>query len=122
MILPAWPRLVAPLHWAELAGKEEEMSDLYMVLRRYGPPYRAGKPLEEQPEWQPHRVFMNDLEARGFVRLAGPLGGGNDVLLVFRANNAEEIDKILIGDPWTSSGVLTTVRIERWNLRVGHVE
>jgi uncharacterized protein YciI len=108
---------------AEYAAEEdEEMPALYMVLRRYGPPHQAGKPLEQQAEWEAHRVFMNDLEARGAVRLAGPLEGGEDVLLVFRADSAEEIEKALAADPWTTSGILATTRIERWLLRMGRVE
>jgi len=95
--------------------------NLFAVIRRYGPPYDPQKPLEAQPDWEAHRVFMNTLEAEGFARLAGPLEGTGDVLLVFRAERMEEVDQRLKADPWTQSGILSTERILRWELRLGTV-
>jgi uncharacterized protein YciI len=94
---------------------------LFAVIRRYGPPYARGLPLEDQQDWEAHRVFMSALEADGFVRLGGPLEEREDVLLVFRAKDKEEIERRLAGDPWTKSGVLSTVRVSRWSLRIGEV-
>jgi uncharacterized protein YciI len=96
--------------------------DLFAVMRRYGPPYDPGQPLEAQPEWEAHRVFMNALEADGLARLAGPLEGGDDVLLVFRCGSREAVEQQLAGDPWTRSGILSTTRIARWDLRLGRVD
>jgi uncharacterized protein YciI len=94
---------------------------LFAVIRRYGPPYDPQKPLEAQLDWEGHRIFMNALEAEGLARLAGPLEGTSEVLLVFRAESSDEIDERLEADPWTRSGILSTVRIARWNLRLGEV-
>jgi hypothetical protein len=63
----------------------ESRKSLFVVIRRYGPPYDPQKPLEAQLDWEGHRLFMNALEAEGLARLAGPLEGTTDVLLVFRA-------------------------------------
>jgi uncharacterized protein YciI len=94
---------------------------LFMVVRRYGGPYDPASPLEEQLDWQSHRAFMNASEAQGLARLAGPLEGGEDVLLIFRANSRDAIERHLAADPWTQSGILSTIRIARWNLRLGQV-
>jgi len=52
----------------------------------------------------------------------GPLDQGREeVLLVFRGESAAEIERELADDPWTNSGLLTTIRIARWNLRLGEV-
>jgi uncharacterized protein YciI len=99
----------------------QSKKSLFVVIRRYGPPYDPQKPLEEQLDWEGHRIFMNALEAEGLARLAGPLEGTGEVLLVFRADNEAEIDKRLEADPWTRSGILSTTRIARWNLRLGGV-
>jgi uncharacterized protein YciI len=99
----------------------ESSKSLFVVIRRYGPPYDPQKPLEAQPEWEAHRVFMNALEAEGLACLAGPLEETAEVLLVFRAENAGEIERRLRADPWTQSGILSTERILRWNLRLGEV-
>jgi uncharacterized protein len=97
------------------------MPCLFAVIRRYGPPYDPQKPLQAQPEWEGHRVFMNALEAEGLARLAGPLIGSGEVLLICRAGSADEIEERLAADPWTRSGILATVRIAKWDLRVGAV-
>ena len=99
----------------------ESSRSLFAVIRRYGPPYDPQKPLEAQPEWEAHRVFMNQLETAGLARLAGPFEETAEVLLIFRAENKEEIDRRLEADPWTQSGILSTERILRWNLWLGEV-
>ena len=99
----------------------ESRKKLFAVTRRYGPPYDPQKPLEAQLDWEEHRIFMNALEAEGLARLGGPLEGTTEVLLVFRAESEDEIDARLRADPWTHSGILSTTRIVRWNLRLGEV-
>jgi uncharacterized protein YciI len=97
------------------------MQHLFVVIRRYGPPYAPDLPLEEQQDWEAHRALMNALEAEGLVRLGGPLEEREDVLLIFRAKSKVEIERRLAEDPWTKSGILSTARISRWNLRIGEV-
>ena len=97
------------------------MHHLFVVIRRYGPPYARGLPLEEQQDWEAHRAFMNALEAEGLVRLGGPLEEREDVLLIFRADNGTEIERRLADDPWTKSDILSTERISRWEVRIGKV-
>ena len=96
-------------------------SGLFVVIRRYGPPYDPRQPLEAQLDWEGHRVFMNALEAEGLARLGGPMEETGEVLLVFRAVNADEVERRLAEDPWTRSGILTTTRVARWNVRIGEV-
>ncbi len=72
---------------------------ILIFICRYVPPYDAERPLETQLEWERHRAFMNVLEAEGMVRLGGPLEGAGEVLLVFRAVDATEIDQRLADDP-----------------------
>ena len=97
------------------------MQHLFVVIRRSGPPYASGLPLEKRRDWEAHRAFMNTLEAEGLVRLGGPLEEREDVLLVFRAKDKDDIERRLADDPWTKSGLLSTARISRWNLRIGEV-
>lgn len=94
---------------------------LFLVFRRYGPPYNAQKPLEAQPEWKEHRAFINRADADGLVRLAGPLGDIGEVLLIVRAADQQQVERCLATDPWTRSGILSTTRIVEWHLRHGEV-
>jgi uncharacterized protein YciI len=75
--------------------------------------------MEEQDEWHSHAVFMTALHRDGFVLLGGPLEGTPDVLLIARANDADEIRSRLSDDSWTRNGLLQIKRIVPWTLRLG---
>ena len=98
------------------------MKDLFAVTRTRGPNWKPARALEEQQDWIPHAAFMNALHAEGFVLLGGPLEGTPDVLLIIRAENAEEIRSRLEADCWTSNGLLTIKQIVPWTLRLGKIE
>jgi len=55
--------------------------------------------MEAQKNWRSHADFMNVLQADGFVLLGGSLEGTPDVLLIVRAESADQIRSRLSGDP-----------------------
>ena len=61
---------------------------------------------------------MNDLETRGAVILGGPLEGTPDVLLVMRADSADEAARHLQGDPWTALNLLVVEKVMPWTVRL----
>ena len=91
----------------------------FAVTRRRTERWAHGQPIEAQPDWPAHAEFMDALEAEGFVQLAGPLEAYDEVLLIIRADSADEIEARLAADPWTELGLLETVRIAVWTLRIG---
>jgi uncharacterized protein YciI len=100
---------------------------LFAMIRRGGPAWDPSRPLREQDNWDEHAKFMDDLAEEGFVVLAGPVGdghlgqGGSEhrVLLIFDADSESAIDARLDDDVWTSTGMLETVSVERWNVLLG---
>ncbi|HKQ66257.1 MAG TPA: YciI family protein [Methylomirabilota bacterium] len=92
---------------------------LFAVFRMRGPAWQDARPLEGQSDWAGHASFMNALAGEGFVRLGGPLEGSADVLLIVSAASADEVRARLAKDPWEGTGLLRTVRIAPWNLRLG---
>lgn len=111
------PWLVRPR--ARLVGYDGVVPRLFAVIRTRGPAYRADRQLEAQDAWQAHANFMNALLQDGFVVIGGPLEDGPDVLHIVRADSAESIAARLAGDPWEPMGLLRTVRIAPWSLRLG---
>jgi uncharacterized protein YciI len=95
------------------------MSQLFAVLRTRGPNWDHATPLRQQPLWDEHATFIDDLEAEGLLRLAGPLNGSTDVLLIMRGDSAEALEARLVQDPWTPVGMLGTTWIRPWNVLVG---
>ena len=59
------------------------MPTLYLAVRRIrGRAWDASLPMRAQAQWAEHAAFMNALAADGFVVPGGPLGSGEEVLLI----------------------------------------
>jgi uncharacterized protein YciI len=101
------------------ARSEESMPQLFAVIRTRAPAWQPSRPLEGQAEWAAHAAFMNGLVRDGAVMLGGPLEESPDVLLVMRAETAEEARARLAADPWTDQDLLRVSRVSPWTLRLG---
>ena len=89
----------------------------YLAVRRVrGPAWDAALPMRSQIRWAEHAAFMNALAAEGFVVLGGPLGSGEEVLLVIDAPSEEAARERLATDPWSSAGLLQIARVEPWTV------
>jgi uncharacterized protein YciI len=91
---------------------------LFAVFITRGAAWQQTRAMEEQDAWRPHADFMNALVAEGFVLLGGPLEEP-DVLLIVRADSAQEIRERLAPDPWHRMDLLRITRIAPWTLRLG---
>jgi uncharacterized protein YciI len=72
--------------------------------------------MRDQAQWAEHAVFMNTLAAEGFVILGGPLGAGEEVLLVVDSASENAVRRRLAADPWTGSGLLEITSVEPWTI------
>ena len=95
---------------------------IFAVIRRRGRPWDYSKSIEEQPAWAEHAAFMDRQHEAGVIPFAGPLGDQRKVLLIVRAESAEEVEQLRAVDPWTEMGLLKTESIEPWTLRLGSVD
>ena len=95
------------------------MKRLFAVIRKRGAAWREGRSLEEQADWTAHAIFMDALFDERFVILAGPMEGTSEVLIVVRAESADQVHARLAEDPWTRNGLLSTVQVAAWTLRLG---
>jgi len=87
---------------------------LYLAFRKPGPAWVAGVPTRQQPLWDEHAAFMDDLFARGHVVLAGPYGDEGRALVILDARDAAEVAALLHGDPWEAAGILVPGQIVEW--------
>jgi uncharacterized protein len=89
----------------------------FLVKRAHGP---SGDPLSlrrEQPGWNEHAAFMDELLERGVIVLGGPVGAGDghSALLVMEAEDEAEVRALLAPDPW-GEDMLATESIEPWSI------
>ena len=92
---------------------------IYLVLRRRGPGFAAGAPVEGKPDWDGHAACKIRLAKAGALLLSGPFGEREGALLVFRADSQEQVEAWVEEDPWTASGVLVTEKLAPWDVRIG---
>ena len=88
----------------------------YVLTRVKGPAWDASRDRREQDAWDAHAAFMDALVDAGFVLLGGPVGDGEDVLLVVEAPDAQTVLARLAADPWETMDLLRTGEIRPWTL------
>ena len=94
------------------------MTELWVVRRERGGPWDWSRGMREQQDWDEHAKFMEDLVDEGFVVLGGPLEGegGREVLHIVDAPSEEAVYARFADDIWTNTGMLATIRVERWTV------
>jgi uncharacterized protein YciI len=93
------------------------MSMFHVVVRRSGPQWQPGKPMEEQSGWDEHAAFMDMLVDDGFIVLGGPLADEQRVVHAIEAESEEAIRARLSRDPWSGTHLVVET-IEPWTIRL----
>ena len=88
-----------------------------VVLRRSGPEWKPGRPLEEQSDWPAHASFMDGLVDAGFIVLGGPLADEDRVVHAVEAESEDAVRATFAQDPWSETH-LRIAAIDAWTLRL----
>ncbi len=88
----------------------------FAVIRKTGPAWNDSQPMRAQPDWDNHAHFMDDLAARGFILLGGPLTDSRDILLIVEAETEQQVRETLQRDPWEPAGILITNSVRHWTV------
>lgn len=81
-----------------------------------GPDYDDSRPRREQRGWDEHAAFMDGLVDDGFVLLGGPIGDGQQVMVIVEAADEAEIRARLAHDPWAPMGILRIGAVQPWTI------
>jgi uncharacterized protein YciI len=93
------------------------MAMFHVVLRRSGPEWDPGKPLEQQSGWPEHAAFMDGITDAGFIVLGGPLADEVRVVHVVDADSEDTVRATFAADPWSGSH-LVVGSIDPWTIRL----
>lgn len=66
-----------------------------------------------------HVAFLAGQHEAGRLLVSGPLDGGSQALLVFTADDPEELEGTLDGDPFHQEGLIARRSITLWNVFFG---
>lgn len=74
---------------------------------------------QQQQGFPDHAKFVAELEATGFIAMAGLMSPSNEVLFVFRADSEAEVRQRMARDPWQQAGYVRLARVEEVQFRIG---
>ena len=92
------------------------MKNLFVAISSAGPNRNFSKGTREQPFWDEHAKFIDQLVADGFILMGGPLVDEGGALLIFNAEDENEVREILKNDPWSTHGILKLESVKRWQI------
>jgi uncharacterized protein YciI len=89
-----------------------------LVVRfRAGPTWQSGS-VREQPDWDAHAEFVDDLIERGTFVMGGPFADDSGSQSLLEGIDIEEATRILQEDPFMKNGVFELEEIREWNIIV----
>ena len=91
-----------------------------MTISSAGPNADLSKSTREQPFWDEHAAFIDQLVEEDFILMGGPLideaGLPRGALLIFNAEDENEVREKLKHDPWAQNGILKLESVKRWEI------
>jgi len=96
------------------------MKDKFVVISSVGPNRDPSMGVREQPFWDEHAAFIDQLVDKGFIFMGGPLLDETELpsgaLLIINADGESEVREILKNDPWFERGILKLESVRRWQI------
>jgi uncharacterized protein len=92
------------------------MKKTFLALSSAGPNRDPSKGTREQPFWDEHAKFIDQLVADRFVLMGGPLVDEGGSLLIVNAKDEDEVREKLKNDPWAQRGILNLESVKRWQI------
>jgi uncharacterized protein YciI len=96
------------------------MKNTFVVISSAGPNRDPSKRTREQPFWDEHAAFIDQVVEEGFISMGGPLVDRDELphgaLLIVHAEDENEVTQKLKSDPWFQRGILRLESIKRWEI------
>ena len=89
-----------------------------VILRiRPGPAWMSGLP-EEQPGWDEHARFIDDLVERGVFVMGGPYATRLGSMSLWEGVDSDEVRTVVQDDPFVRNGVFEIEDVIDWTVYV----
>src|SRR5437762_14235835 len=92
------------------------MKNTLVVISSAGLSRDLSKGTRGQPFWNRHAEFIDRLVAVGSILMGGPLVDEGGSLLIFNADDENEVSEKLKNDLWSEHGILKLETIKRWQI------
>jgi uncharacterized protein YciI len=94
------------------------LKNTFVTTSLAGPNGDRSQGARQQPLWDEHAAFIDQLVAEGFVLMGGPLVDEDGAMLIVNARDENEVREKLKDDPWMKYGVLKLESVKRWQIFV----
>lgn len=91
----------------------------FAVTTAKGPNWDHARGIREQPFWDLHAAFADELAGRGVIILGGPVASDDEediALLAVQAADEHALRSIFAADPWAVHGVFRIKDVRAWTL------
>jgi uncharacterized protein YciI len=92
------------------------MKNTFVAISSAGPNRDPSKGTRQQPLWDEHAAFIDQLVDDGFIVMGGPLVDEGGALLIVNAEDENEVKQKLKNDPWFEHGILKLESVKRWEI------
>ena len=92
------------------------MKSTFVIISSAGPNRDPSKSTRQQPLWDEHAEFIDQLVAEDFIFMGGPLVDEGGAMLVINAVDEMEGREKLKSDPWMKQGILKLESVKRWQI------
>src|SRR5438270_3452039 len=92
------------------------MKNTFVAISFAGSNRDQSEGTREQPFWDEHAAFIDQLVADGFVLMGGPLVDEGGAVLIVSAEDEEQVREKLKNDPWFEHGFLRLESVKRWQI------
>ena len=92
------------------------MKNTFVVISSAGSNRDPSKSTRQQPLWDEHAAFIDQLVAGGFISMGGPFPDEGGSMLIVNADDENEVRMKLKDDPWMKHGVLNLESVKRWQI------
>lgn len=88
-----------------------------LVRWKAGPTWTTGS-VDEQPGWDEHAAYIDDLIERGIFVMGGPLSDQSGSLSLLENVTEQEARELIAQDPFVANGVFELEEVCSWNIFV----
>ena len=92
------------------------MKNMFVIISSAGPNRDPSKDTRQQPLWDEHAAFIDQLVADGFILMGGPFVDEGGAMLIVNADDENEVRQKLKRDPWIEHGILKLESVKRWEI------
>ena len=92
---------------------------VFAVTTAKGTNWDHARGIREQPFWDQHAAFADELVARGVIILGGPVGSDDDediALMAVEASDEDALRLVFGADPWAVHQVFRIKDVRTWRL------